>query len=175
MLSTPIPLFYQSSFPVFLTCKFLPRSTMWSQYMITLNILIIVPRPYSQCTCIAFHKKFSNWGNLSFHITATLPAPPWKPCFHVLSFKAFSEFLLSYWSTPTSLFITKPGFWAFSLPYKALFLPFLLCRECPASTNQIIYFSFSSTIYMSQNTKIMYQSESRWKATPEREMFHQSI
>lgn len=120
VLSTPTPLFYLSSLLVFLPCKSLPRSTVWSQYLITLIILIIEPGPYSQCTCIVFHKKFSNWGNLFFHTTATLPAPPWKLCFHILSFKAFSEFHLSYWSTPTALFITRPGFSAFS-SYKALF------------------------------------------------------
>lgn len=144
VLSTPTPLFHLSSLLVFLPCKSLPRSTVWSQYLITLIILIIEPGPYSQCTCIVFHKKFSNWGNLFFHTTATLPAPPWKLCFHILSFKAFSEFHLSYWSTPTALFITRPGFSAFSLPTKLSFLTLSSMQRMPCfiKSNYLFFFLF---------------------------------
>lgn len=121
VLSTPTTLFYQSSLLVFLMCKSLPRSTVWSQYLITLIILIIEPGSYSQFTCIVFHKKFSNWGNLLFHTTATLPTPPWMPCFHVLSSKAFSEFLLSYWSISPSSLHHKAWLFSFLSSYKALF------------------------------------------------------
>lgn len=78
-----------------------------------------------------YHKKFSNWGNLLFNTTAAMPVTPWKPCFHVLSFEAFSEFLLSYWSTPTVLFITRPGFSAFCLPYKLSFLTLFSMQRMP--------------------------------------------
>lgn len=144
VLSTPTTLFYQSSLLVFLMCKSLPRSTVWSQYLITLIILIIEPGSYSQCTCIVFHKKFSNWGNLLFHTTATLPTPPWMPCFHVLSSKAFSEFLLSYWSIPPALFITRPGFSAFSLPTKLSFLTLSFMQRMPffIKSNYLFFFLF---------------------------------
>lgn len=144
VLSTPTTLFYQSSLLVFLMCKSLPRSTVWSQYLITLIILIIEPGSYSQFTCIVFHKKFSNWGNLLFHTTATLPTPPWMPCFHVLSSKAFSEFLLSYWSIPPALFITRPGFSAFSLPIKLSFLTLSFMQRMPffIKSNYLFFFLF---------------------------------
>lgn len=112
-----------------LKCKSLPRSTVWSQYLINLIILITEPGSYFQCTYIVLHRKFSNWGHLLFHTPATLPASPWKTCFLVLSFKAFSEFLLSYWSAPTSLFITRPVFSAFSLPTKPSFFHLVLYAE----------------------------------------------
>ena len=44
--------------------------------------------------------------------------------------------------------------------YKAVFLPCPLCRECPASSNELIYSSFFCIIHVSQNIEIMYQNES---------------
>lgn len=143
VLSTLTTLFYQSSLLlVFLTLKSLPSSTVWSQFLITL--IILITGSYSQCTYIVLHRKFSNWGHLLFHTPATLPTSPWKPCFLVLSFKAFSEFLLSYWSAPTALFITRPVFSAFSLPKKLSFftLPSVQRMPCLIKSSYLFFFIF---------------------------------
>lgn len=167
VLSTPTPLFYQSSLLVFLTCKSLLRSTVWSQYMITLTLLIIEPGPYSQCICTVFTKI-----STTEVIFCSIPQPHCL-CLHgshafmswalrpFQSFSFLTDPLLRLSSSQDlafqlSLFFTKLSFLTlFSMQRMPCFIKSNFWLDT--------YFSFSSvfTIYMPQNIKTMYQSESR--------------
>lgn len=139
VLSSPTSLFYQSSLLVFLTCKSLLRSTVWSQYMITLIILIIEAGPYFQCTCIVITKN-----SATEIIFCSIPQPQ---CLWLHESHAFMSWALrpfqsfSFLIDPLPQFSSSQGL-AFQLsvfPTSSLFLPCFLCRECLASSNNFFY------------------------------------
>lgn len=144
VLSTPTPLFYQSSLLLFLTCKSLPRSTVWSQHMITLIILIIEPGPYSQCTCIVFHKYSA--AEVIFY---SIPKPH---CLHLHESHAFMSWAsrpfqsFSFLTDPLPQLISSQGLaFQFSLFLTKLsFLTLSSMQRMPhfIKSNYLIFFLF---------------------------------
>lgn len=179
--STWSTLFYQHYLLLkFLTCKSLPSSTLWSQYLITLIIFITQPGSYLQCTYIVIHRKFSNWDHLLFDSPATLPTSPESHAFlssasnPLQSFSFLIDPLLQLSSLQglsfePSLFLQSSLFFSYLILY---------AEDALLHQNKLSVLSFlQSTCH--KIYKIMYQNESEkqyicdkslWK-----EMFHLHI